>query len=204
MSDDKNAAKGGGKDAGKDAKPADAAAAPAGKKLNKKLLVVIIAVTVLLLGGGAAAFFLLRPAPAAAEDGKGGDKDKPGEKGKGEKGKGEKGKDDKGKKGENKKPVFVDFEMFTVNMKDPEKFLQIKLTFQVAKAEQAEELKDVMPVVRSAVIPVLSSQDPVELGTPEGKEKLCAQVAEAANKSLANSELADAIDAVLITHMIIQ
>jgi flagellar FliL protein len=203
MSDDKNAAKGGAKD-GKDAKAApEGAAAPAGKKKNKKLLILIAAVSALLVGGGAAAYFVLKPAPAgaddAAKDGKGGEKAKAGEKGKGKD-----AKDEKGKKGENKKPVFVDFEMFTVNLKDPEKFLQIKLTFQVAKAEQAEELKDVMPVVRSAVIPVLSAQDPVELGTAEGKEKLCGLVAEAANKSLAGGELADSIDAVLITHMIIQ
>jgi len=197
MSDDKNAAKGGTKD-GKDAKGAAPAGAAAAKPRNKKMLIIGIAAAVLLLGGGAAAYFLLRPAPAAAEDAKAG---KDGEKtaAKGEKGKGDKGKDEKGKK-----PVFVDFEMFTVNMKDPEKFLQIKLTFQVSKAEQAEQLKDVMPLVRSAVIPVLGQQDPVELATPEGKEKLCTQVAQAANKSLASTELADAVDAVLITHMIIQ
>jgi flagellar FliL protein len=205
MSDDKNAAKGGAKDAAKDA--AKDGAAPAAKPKNKKMLVIIIAAAVLLLGGGAAAYFVLRPAPAAAEDGKeakGGKEGKDGDKAKGEKGKGEKGKGEKGKDEKGKKPVFVDLDMFTVNMKDPEKFLQIKLTFQVAKSEQAEELKDVMPLVRSAVIPVLSQQDPVELATPEGKEKLCVQVAEAANKSLAATELADAIDAALITHMIIQ
>ena len=194
MSDDKTAAKGAAKGA------AAGAEAPAGKKKNKKVL-VIIAAAVLLLGGGGAAYFFLRPAPAAADEaGKDGKDAKAGEKAKGEKGKDEKG----GKKAEAKKPVFVDFEMFTVNLKDPEKFLQIKLTFQLAKAEQAEALKDLMPIVRSAVIPVLGAQDPVELGTAEGKEKLCTQITEAANKSLAGGELADAVDAVLITHMIIQ
>jgi flagellar basal body-associated protein FliL len=51
---------------------------------------------------------------------------------------------------------------------------------------------------------VLSAQDPTELMTAEGKEKLSSQVVEAANKSLAGGELADAVDTVLITHMIIQ
>jgi flagellar FliL protein len=180
MADDKTAAK-----------PAEGAKAP-GKKKNPKLMILIIAAAVLLLGGGGAAFFLLRsPAAAddaAAKDGKDAKKD-------------DKAKD---KKVESKKPFFVDFEMFTVNLKDAEKFLQIKLTFQVGSSEHAEALKDYMPKVRSAVIPVLSQQDAAEIMTPEGKEKMCAQLVEAANKSLAGSELADAVDAVLITHMIIQ
>jgi flagellar FliL protein len=195
MPDDKNAAKPAAKD--KDAPVAGEKTA--GKKNPKRMIIIIVAAAVLLLGGGATAFFLLRSSPAATEDGT---KDKGAEKGKAEKGeKGAKGKD---KKGESKKPFFVDFEMFTVNLKDPEKFLQIKLTFQVRSNEAAESLKDLMPVVRSAVIPVLGGQDAAELMTPEGKEKLSAQVVEAANKALAGGELADSIDAVLITHMIIQ
>jgi flagellar FliL protein len=172
------------------AKPAEGDKAPV-KKKNPKLLILISAAAVLVIGGGAAAYFLTRaPAPAAdeaaAKDGK------------------DAKKGEKDKKGESKKPFFVDFEMFTVNLKDPEKFLQIKLTFQVGTAEHAEALKDLMPKVRSAVIPVLSQQDAAEIMTPEGKEKMCAQLAEAANKALAGGELADAVDAVLITHMIIQ
>jgi flagellar FliL protein len=193
MSEDKSAAKA----VAKDKNAAATGEKAAGKKKNPKRMVIIIAVAVMLLGGGgAAAFFLLRPAPAATEDAA---KDKGADKAKGEKG--AKAKD---KKGESKKPFFVDFDMFTVNLKDPEKFLQIKLTFQVHSSETAESLKDLMPVLRSAVIPVLGGQDPTELMTPEGKEKLSSQVVEAANKALAGGELADSIDTVLITHMIIQ
>ena len=113
-------------------------------------------------------------------------------------------KEEKPKEAKDKKPFFVDFESFTVNLKDPEKFLQIKLTFQMKNAEGAEAMKDLMPIVRAAVIPVLGGQDAAEIGTPEGKTKLCEQVAEAAKKSLEGKEAAESIDAVLITHMIIQ
>ena len=169
---------------------AEGAAAPA--KKSKLKLIIIVAVAVLLLGGGAAAYFLTRPKPdaaaaAAAADGKGGDEKKADE-----------------KKGKAEKPAFVDFEMFTVNLKDPEKFLQIKLTFQVKTEAIAENLKELMPLIRSAVIPVLSSQDAAEIMTSEGKEKMLKQVVEAANQSIAGTDAKDAIDSALITHMIIQ
>ena len=166
-----------------DAKPAEGA--EGGKKKNPKIMIIIVAAAVLLLGGGAAAFFLLKPKPEAVEAGK----DK---------------KEEKPKEAKDKKPFIVDFESFTVNLKDPEKFLQIKLTFQMKNAEGAEAMKDLMPIVRAAVIPVLGGQDAAEIGTPEGKTKLCEQVAEAAKKSLEGKEAAESIDAVLITHMIIQ
>ena len=187
-----------GKDApaGKDG-AAKAGAQPAGKKRNLKPI-IMIAAAVVLLGGGAAAFFLLRPtadaAPEAAEA-KGAAKDKKGE-----------DKDKKGddKKGEVKKPSFVEFDMFTVNLKDPEKFLQIKLTFQVKSETAAEGLKELMPLIRSAVIPVLSSQEAAQIMTVEGKDKMIKDVVVAANQSVAATDSKDAIENALITHMIIQ
>jgi flagellar FliL protein len=204
MPDDRNAGakapSANAKDAGKGT-PADGAK-PA-KKKNPKLLVLGGVVAALLIVAGAAGWFLTRPkaedgAPAA---------DAKGAAAKGEKGekgdKAAKGKD-KDKKAEGKKPVFVDLDMITVNLKDPEKFLQIKLTFQLRNPDAVEPLKELMPMLRNAVIPVLGAQDAAELMTPEGKEKLAAQVVDAANKALAPTEVADAIDTVLITHMIIQ
>jgi len=166
---------------------------PAAKKKNPKMLLVIGVVALLLVGGGAAAFLLLKKPPEAAAEG---------DAAKGDAGKGK--EKDKEKKGEVKKPFFVDLEPFTVNLKDPEKFLQTKLTFQVKTADEAETLKDMMPLIRSGVIPVLAGMDPAELMTPEGKDKMCAAVAEAANKAIAGRGVDDAVDAVLITHMIIQ
>jgi len=164
---------------------ADAAkegAKPEGKKKNLKLLIMVGA-AVLLLGGGAAAYFLTRPSAAPGADGKAAEAEKP---------------------KEAKRPSFVEFEPFTSNLKDPEKFLQIKLTFQVDSDKTAESIKEIMPVVRGAIVPVLSSQDPSEIMTSEGKEKMSKQIVEASNQAIADHNLKDKVDAVLITHMIIQ
>jgi flagellar FliL protein len=159
-------------------------AKPEAKKKNLKPLIMIVA-AVVLLGGGAAAYFLTRhSAPATGADGKPvAEAEKP---------------------KEVKPPAFVEFEPFTSNLKDPEKFLQIKLTFQVENDKAAEAIKDIMPVARGAIVPVLSSQDPVELMTNEGKEKMSKQIVEATNQAIADHNLKEKVDAVLITHMIIQ
>ena len=175
---------------GKGASPA------AAKKRNLKPIILVASVLFLLAGAGAGAYLYFLGAGAApsasAEAGKN----------KAQKGKeAEKGKD---KKDESKKPYFVEFETFTVNLKDPEKFLQIKLTFQVKSVEAAETIKEFMPIVRSAVIPVLSSQDPADLIAKEGKEKLSTDVVAAVNKAVAGTAADQSIDAVLITHMLIQ
>jgi flagellar FliL protein len=167
-------------DAGKDG------AKPEAKKKKNLKPVILIAAAVLLLGGGGAAYFLTRP-PATPADAAGKDKS---------------AEADKGKEG--RKPSFVEFEPFTSNLKDPEKFLQIKLTFLVDGDKAAESLKDIMPVVRSAIVPVLSSQDAAEIMTTEGKEKMSKQIVDATNQSIADHNLKDKVDAVLITHMIIQ
>jgi flagellar protein FliL len=206
MPDDRNAAKAkdapkeAGKDAAKGAPAADAAKKPAKAKNPKRKLIMIGAAAAVLIIGIAIAFFVLRPAPAAPDSADATAPAKPGEKAKGAAA--DKGKD--GKKAEKGKPVFVDLDMITVNLKDPEKFLQIKLTFQLHSADAVEPLKEMMPILRNAVIPVLGAQEPAELMTTEGKEKLSTQVVEAANKALASTEIPDAIDSVLITHMIIQ
>jgi flagellar FliL protein len=176
----------------KEAEVAKDGAGKAPAKKSKKLLVLVGAVVALLaLAGGGAWFFLKgkEPPPETAEVGKDG---KPVEK-----------KDD-AKKEEKKVPYFVEFESFTSNLKDPERFMQIKLTFQVKTPEAAEQLKDLMPMVRNAIIPVLSAQETAVVLTREGKDKMTAAIVAAASEALANTAAADQIDTVLVTHMIIQ
>jgi len=178
-----------GKDAA--AAPGKAAGPAAAKKRNLKPIILIASVVLLLAGAGAGAYLYFggaRPESASSEQGKT---------------KTPKGKDT-ATKDEAKKPYFVEFETFTVNLKDPEKFLQIKLTFQVKSVEAAEAIKELMPIVRSAVIPVLSSQDPADLIAKEGKEKLSTELVAAANRAIAGTPADHSIDAVLITHMLIQ
>lgn len=173
----------------KEAEAAKDGAKAGSGKLNRKLLMLlgVGAATLALLGGGA--WYFLKPQSAVVESADAGKE-------------GEKKKDDK--KEDKKVPYFVELEAFTVNLKDPERFLQIKLTFQTKTAEGAEQLKDYMPIVRSAVIPVLGSQDAAGIVSKEGKDRMSGEIVRAANESLARTAAADAIDAVLITHMIIQ
>jgi flagellar FliL protein len=192
--DDAGAAKGKGATA-----PAGAKDAP--KKRNLKPIIMVGAAVLLLAGAAAGAYrYFANPGADAAASDAGGAKDKTAAKDKGK----DSGKEKDKEKSDLKVPFFVEFEPFTVNLKDPEKFLQIKLTFQVKSVDAAESMKNLMPIVRSAVIPVLGSQDAAELMAPDGKEKLCAAVALAANKSIAGRGMDDAVDTVLITHMIIQ
>jgi flagellar FliL protein len=173
---------------GKEAAAAKPAAKASGGKAGRKRLIIIAGAAAVLLGGAAAAYVMLKPQPAApgtATAAKGADKAKE-------------------KKAEGERPLFVEFETFTSNTKDPEKFLQIKLTFQVKADKAVEGLKDLAPLVRSEVIPVLGAQDPPTLMTPEGKEKLSADLKVAANKALVGTGFDDSVDSVLITHMIIQ
>jgi flagellar FliL protein len=130
---------------------------------------------VLLAGGGGAAYFLMMKKNADAEehgDGKG------------------KGKA-KAKKGAEKKgpPVFAPLEPFTINLNDPgrEHYLQIGLTFEVAAADVAEELKVSMPLIRSRILLLLTSKTADELATAEGKGKLAGELVALARAALANS-----------------
>jgi flagellar FliL protein len=162
-----------------ESKPAaDQDAAP---RRNRKKIILILVTAVALLGGGAAAFILTRPAPAA-----------------------DAGKAANAKAKESEKPFFVEFESFTTNLKTPDKFLQLKLTFQVKSDKAAESLKELTPLVRSAVVPVLASQEAAELMSAEGKARLCSEVAEAVNKALASRSQDEGVDSVLIVHMLIQ
>ena len=163
------------------AKVAPASTKPAGKRNIKRML--IIGLPVVLAAAGAGAWLLLRPhddAASAAASAAAAEKEKI------------------------RKPTFVELDAFTVNLKDPDTFLQIKLTFQLKDAASAEGLKEVLPIVRSALIPVLSSQDAADLMTNEGKGKLARELGDAASQALASGELKDAVQTVLITHMIIQ
>jgi len=171
----------------------EGAAEPAKKRRNPKLLVLVAVGVLVLAGGGGAAWFFTRPAAAEGADAaKAGDKSPPGK---------------PGEKADEKKkeiPYFVEFESFTVNLKDPDRYLQAKLTFEVKSTEAAEAVKDLMPVLRSAVIPVLSSRDPSEIMSKEGKDKLAEEIVTVSNAALAGAGSTQKVEAVLFTHMIIQ
>ncbi len=161
------------------------APAEGAKKGGKGKLIIIGAVAaVLLLGGGGAAAWVLmgkkkdEHAEAATEK----------------------------KAGPKKMPVFVELEMFTVNLKDAEqeRFMQVKLVAEVKDAPAGDMLKTLMPSVRNEILLLLGSKQAAEVSTREGKEKLAAEIVEASNKILEGTPAAKSVEGVNFTHLIIQ
>ncbi len=146
------------------AAPAADSAPPKGKK---KLLIIIIAAVLLLVLAGGGAMVLMKKkaadAEAAADDG-GGD-DAPVAK-----------KEHKEEKHE--PPTFVPLDNFTVNLADhdADRFAQIGITLQVVNAHAGEEVKTYLPAIRNNILMVLAHKTAAELLTPEGKEKLAAEI----------------------------
>lgn len=162
------------------AKEAPAAEAP--KKGGKGKLIAIVAVAgVLLLGGGAGAWFMLGKKSA----------DQPGA---------------EAKVAPKKMPVFVELDMFTVNLKDKEdeRFMQVKLVAEVKDAQAGEMLKTLMPSVRNEILLLLGSKQAGEVATREGKEKLAQEIVASANKVLEGTPAAKTVEGVNFTHLIVQ
>ena len=159
-------------------KPAEPAEAAEGApKKSKKMLFIIIGLVVLLAGGGGAAFMMM----------KGG-------------GHGEK----EAKVEPPKPPVYMPLETFTVNLQGGEQYLQTDLTLQVADLEQSDTIKLYMPLVRSRVLSLLSSKQPEELTTPEGKKKLTDEIITQLNQPFDPKGKPQEVKNVLFTTFVIQ
>jgi flagellar FliL protein len=135
--------------------PAGAAPAPAKKS---RLLLIVLVLVVLLGGGGGAAWWFLGRAPAPAE----------------------------AKHEKAKPPVFQTLEPFTVNLAEEngDHYLQMSVVYQMADEKAVEDLKTYLPVIRNRILLLLSSKYPSDLTTPEGKQKLVAELVAAARESL--------------------
>ncbi len=105
-----------------------------------------------------------------------------------------------------KMPVFVDLDMFTVNLKDKddERFMQVKLVAEVKDAPAGEMLKTLMPSVRNEILLLLGSKQAGEVATREGKEKLAQEIVASANKVLEGTPAAKSVEGVNFTHLIVQ
>ena len=160
------------------------AAAEAPKKGGKgKLIIIGVVAAVLLLGGGGAAAWMLM---GKNDDAQAADGEK--------------------KAGPKKMPVFVELDMFTVNLKDKEdeRFMQAKLVAEVKDTAASEMMKTLMPSVRNEILLLLGSKQAGEIATREGKEKLAAEIVEASNKVLEGTPAAKSVTGVNFTHIIVQ
>ncbi len=121
------------------------------RKGGKKGLFVFLALFILLAaaGGGAYFFFL-----------KGGEEE------------------DKKAKEVERKPaeigVMFDLGTFIVNLADPgvEMYAKVSITLELSDQEVTTEVEKRLPIVKDAVIDILSSKTYGDIRTPEGKERL--------------------------------
>lgn len=144
--------------ASKPTKPAapakDEAEAPA--KGNNKLLIIIIALLVLIIAGAAGWFFTHGNKPAEGADAHVEEKHEPAA-----------------------EPKFVALgDNFTVNLQREEgdQYLQAGITLKILQPELEEQIKKVMPEIRSKLLFLLASKKPSELQTTQGKTKLVAEI----------------------------
>ena len=142
--------------------PADDSA-PQPAKGKKKLIIIGAVVFVLLLVGGGGAFWMMSQKAA-----------------------GEEGGDAAHTESKATVPTFLPLESMVVNLADPggDRFVQLGITLEVADEKMADQLKKLMPSVRSSVLMLLSQRTTEELLRLEGKEKLAADIQREAGKAL--------------------
>lgn len=115
----------------------------------------------------------------------------------------------KKKKKNNKKeevaPVFVQLDTFTVNLQGDEgQFLQTVITLHMVDEEDANKLKQNMPLVKSRIVMLLSSKHAEELLSMEGKNKLAQEIADQIKQPFSQGDYPLELNAVLFTSFIIQ
>jgi flagellar FliL protein len=162
--------------------PTAAAAAAPKKGLNKLILIGAVA-AVVVLGGGALAWVLLGNKGDAAHE-----------------------EHAEHKVDTKKAPVFVDLDIFTVNLHgaDSDRFLQVKLVAEVKDQASGEVVKNMMPTVRNQILLLLGGKNVADVSSREGKEKLAEELVVATNKTLEHTAAEHAIEGINFTQMIIQ
>jgi flagellar FliL protein len=98
----------------------------------------------------------------------------------------------KPKAAEKKSAIFVPVEPFTVNLQDDERerYLQVGLVVEANDRAAAEAIKEMMPLVRSQILLLLSSKQAAQLMPPQGKRALAEELLQQVRLPLA-SELPD-------------
>lgn len=103
-------------------------------------------------------------------------------------------------------PVFVGMDPFTVNLsgEDGERYLHIGLSLKVADAETQARITQHMPEVRSRVLLLLSSKQPQDLATIDGKRRLASEIRTLVAQPFAGNMPQQAVGEVLFTAFVIQ
>lgn len=104
-------------------------------------------------------------------------------------------------------PIFVEIEPFTVNLAEDElgsHLLYAGISLKVGDEQSRELLTSHMPQVRSRLLMLLSGQQPSDLTSPNGKQRLAEQVEAALEAPMAETQPELAIEDVLFTEFIVQ
>jgi flagellar FliL protein len=139
---------------------ADAGAAkPKGKS---KLLVIIVAAVVVLGAAGGGAWFFLGKKHATAEHA------------------------EEAPTAKHVAPTYLALENMVVNLADPggEKVAQIGITLDLESDKTADQVKSLLPKIRSGLLILISQRTSEELLKRDGKEKLAADVVTEVAQSL--------------------
>ncbi len=93
-----------------------------------------------------------------------------------------------GKKGKKKieNTVFVDFDPVIVNLLDPtgKRYLQIKMSIEVAYKKDEAEIKKKEPIVKDVILQTLSGKTVEEVIVPDAKEKIKLELLKKINETL--------------------
>ncbi|BAU22745.1 flagellar basal body protein FliL [Caldimicrobium thiodismutans] len=134
------------------------------KKGGKKKLLIFILLGFLIIGiAGAGVFvFLGKKGEEAAESKKGKKSAKP------------------------KVTFFIEYDPIIVNLMDPsgKRYLQVRMSFEVADKKVEEELKKKEPLIKDLVLSILSGKTVEEVVVPDAKEKIKAEILKKVNEAL--------------------
>ncbi len=130
------------------------------KKSKSKLFIIIGAVAVVLIAGGVGAYFMLS----------GGGK--------------EKKEEAKHAEEDSAHTVLVPLDPFIVNLSDMGRFLKVTINLELKNAKEEETVKQKTPLLRDAVITLISSKSAESISGPEGKIQLKDELLFRLNKSM--------------------
>lgn len=121
-------------------------------KSKKKLFIILAVVLALVLAaGGAAVMLLTKPADKHGQHEAATEEDKA-------------------------PPIYESLESFTVNLSGGDTYLQVEIKLLLSDSDFQERLKQRMPEIRNDILNLLSSKQPDELSTAEGKASLAADI----------------------------
>jgi len=103
-------------------------------------------------------------------------------------------------------PIFVPLEPFTVTVQDPEseRILHVGLTLRVSDQQSRERLEKYMPEVRSRIVMLLTSLQPKDLQSAEGKVNLASAITASVNRPFAPLPDGQYVTDVLFTAFVVQ